>query len=145
MKNIIKGDCVCGNISYEMHTNLTNEQIPMRICSCPFCRRIGAVYSSDPNGKIIIRIKNEKAVEKRQFATKTSQFIFCSECGVMPLIICPIEGKDYAVINLRCCDDIEDLSRAQTHHFSGETLEERVNRRKSTWTGDVQIIKEDNL
>jgi hypothetical protein len=127
-----------------MHTNLTNEQIPMRICSCPFCRKIGAVYSSDPNGQLTIRIKNEKAVEKRRFATKTSQFTFCSDCGVMPFILCTIDGKDYAVINLRCCDDMENFSRAQTHHFSDETIEERLKRRKATWTGDVKIIVENN-
>ena len=42
----IDGKCHCGNISYQFHWPEPGPHIPVRACSCTFCMKHSAVYTS---------------------------------------------------------------------------------------------------
>ena len=97
----IEGGCHCGNIEYVFETSIPLERLYLRECQCSFCRKQGAIYTSDPNGNIYINIKDKRNVTKYKFSTKVIEFIFCKRCGVMPYASMSLDQYSYAVINIR--------------------------------------------
>ncbi len=96
----INGSCFCKNINYIFNSSKKINEIKVRACTCSFCTKHGNRYTSDPDGELIIFIKNCKAIKKLKFATETAEFYICMDCGSVPFIISDIIGKTYAVINV---------------------------------------------
>jgi hypothetical protein len=137
--NTLPGSCFCRNIHFDFSTKISLEELQFRKCSCEFCIKHGSVYTADPNGCLNIAIANESAIIKYRFETETADFLICSQCGAMPVIVSRIEGKLYGVINANCFDVQVHISEPTQKDFSGETREERLNRRKRTWISSVQF------
>jgi hypothetical protein len=138
--NRLNGSCFCKNICFGFSTEIPPEELSYRTCSCEFCTKHGSVYISDPNGSLDIVIANESTVIKYKFETETADFIICSHCGAMPVVVSRIEGKLYGVVNAKCIDDPIRISEPTNKDFSGETKEERLNRRKKAWISTVKIL-----
>ncbi len=133
------GRCFCGNISFEFNSSRDVTELPFRTCSCLFCQKQGGVYTSDPTGTLKVNIQDDSKIIKYQFATKTAEFLICSECGIMQIVISRIEEKVYGIINVKSFDHTIDISNPSMVDFSKETREERLNRRKKTWIGTVVL------
>jgi len=143
MKNKVSGSCHCGNIQYTIYTDLELDQLPRRKCGCSFCKKHGAVYTSDPKGKLRIRIKDRNKLRLYRFGTRTADVYVCSVCGVEPFFICRMDGKDYAVVNINTSiDPVLSTEKYVKSDFSKETKKERLDRRRKTWIPNV--IFEDN-
>jgi len=137
---IIEGGCHCGNISYRYEVNKLLREISVRACTCTFCTKHGAIYTSDPEGKISIKIKAKENIKKYQFASKCTEFIFCGICGVMPLSVTEIDGNIFALINIKTSNkELLDLP-VQIIDFGKELIEESIKRRKSKWISIVEGI-----
>ncbi len=140
-KTIIEGGCHCGNIHYRYTVDQPLKNLSIRVCSCSFCTKQGAVYTSDPGGKLRVSIKEAEHIQKYQFSSKLVDFIFCSICGVMPLSMSEIDGNTFALINIKTAKNTDLLGfPAQTIAFSKETTEESIRRRKSKWIPEVEGI-----
>lgn len=133
------GKCHCGNIRYRYLASETQQVLPVRNCSCEFCRRHGAAYTSDPAGRLEIDVEAPGFVQKYRFSTKVVDFLLCTRCGVMITALTRIDGHDYAALNANTLDGDVMLS-STAMDVSAETPEEGEARRKRNWIGRV-ILK----
>ncbi len=76
-------------------------------------------------------------VQRYRFGTKTADFVFCRKCGVMPFVLSKIEGKTFAGVNINTSDKEYNTNHIKRVSFSGESIEERMERRKRSWIGRV--------
>jgi hypothetical protein len=69
-----------------------------------------------------------------RFGTKTADFHVCSDCGVVPIVTCMIEGARYAVVNVNTFDDVDRSQLVEAaSNFEDETTENRLARRRRNW------------
>ena len=136
----IEGRCHCGNIRITFTLPQPQGAIPVRACSCTFCRKHGGVYTSHPEGKLDVRVTNAAEVQRYRFGTETADFLLCRTCGAVPAVISEIDDRLYGVVNVNCFEDVapEDLLPSVTD-FDGETTDGRLARRQRNWIPDVRI------
>jgi len=135
---IIEGSCHCGNINYCFEVDKPLSHLSVRACTCSFCIKQGAIYTSDPEGKLRINIKEAENIKKYQFASRLTAFIFCQVCGVMPLSVIETDGNIFAVINIRTSNVNLDEVSVQTVDFGEEFVGESLKRRASRWIPVVE-------
>jgi len=136
--NEFDGSCHCGNIGYRLLTGRKADELPLRRCGCSFCRRVGARYTSDPQGELHIRILDPAAVSRYRFASEVVEFLVCARCGCMPVALCQIDGGTYAVINANTLNTPLD-GDADLVDFSAGTPQEGKARRRRNWIGRVTV------
>jgi hypothetical protein len=88
------GGCHCSNIRLGLSTELDPSQIEVRACQCSFCVRHGSRAVADPDGRLIISVKDEARLRRYQFGLRTADYLICRECGVY---VAAIDGKDDAI------------------------------------------------
>ncbi len=134
------GRCHCGNLGVTFETRLRPEQLPVRACTCSFCRTHGARYTSDPAGRVHITVRDPGRVNRYRFALKTADFLICRECGVYLGAVLTAGGSSYATININTLDAAQVLTQASASvTYDGETATERRARRMANWTPVVEI------
>lgn len=128
----MKISCYCQNIQLEL--DWQPQHLQARACDCGFCRRHGALWTSDPDISMRVRIRAPEQVNAYAFATETAHFQVCQNCGCVPYVRTVIDQQPYALVNLRCWQDF-DLTRIQIQavSFVGEDLNARLQRRQARW------------
>jgi hypothetical protein len=53
-----RGSCHCGNVRWILQSSFAFSDLPMRACQCSFCRKHGAVSTSDPKGESRFLLKD---------------------------------------------------------------------------------------
>src|SRR5690242_10251626 len=136
----IEGSCHCGNIAYTLTWDPDPERIPARRCGCSFCQKHGGVWTSNPAGTLTVRIARPAQVSRYEFGTGTAEFLVCSQCGAVPLVISRIDERLFAVVNVNTFDGV-DAARITIApaSFDGEEVGDRLARRKRNWIPDVRI------
>lgn len=139
----IGGGCHCRALTYELRwpgaDGEDEAHIPVRRCSCSFCTRIDGAWTSHPLASLVVFENAGRPATRYRFATGTADFMFCSHCGITPLVTCKIDGQVYAVVNVNTFDDTGSgfsLDFSDTS-FDGESLEERLGRRQARWIPSV--------
>ncbi len=129
---IIRGQCHCGNISYELGTQVAEWEIKARACDCSFCRVHAARNWSDPNGSATIEVGDEQQLQRYLFALETAYFFIFRLCGAKVGAVLFAADGTWSTVNLR----LSDLSEVAEESASyGEESEfERISRRKKGWT-----------
>jgi len=56
MMTVLRGGCHCGNLKVALETSLDPSVLQLRACQCSFCRRHGAVTTSDPAGRLLVEV-----------------------------------------------------------------------------------------
>ena len=136
----IEGGCHCGNIRFRFKPDQPPENLPVRRCTCTFCTKHGAFYTSDPAGHLVVSIREPQAVSTYRFGSHTAEPQLCRQCGAMPLILTRIAGHLYATVNLASAEDFAiPPERIQNVNFEHQTAAERSARRARNWIGDVSI------
>ena len=70
---------------------------------------------------------------------KTADFLICGTCGVFVAATTKVDGKSYAVINVNCFENADDLSGPiTTMDYDAESDAERTARRTDRWTPVVE-------
>lgn len=134
------GGCHCGNLRYRFSTPNTPQDWPVRRCTCTYCTRFGACYTSGPDTRLDVRAHDSDAVSRYEFGTRTAEFFHCGVCGVMLFASCEIDGQRYAVLNINTLDDAEALQLTSTDmDFDGEQTTDRLARRQRNWIADVRL------
>lgn len=138
---IIEGGCHCGNIRFRFETGQPPENLPVRRCTCTFCVKHGAFYTSDPAGSLTVSIRNPQAVSDYRFGTRTAEPQVCRQCGVVPVILARIEEHVYAVVNLATAEGLAIPSECiQDVNYEYQTADERRSRRARTWIAQVIVM-----
>jgi hypothetical protein len=139
---LIHGKCHCGNIAFSLNWEPDPAEIPARACSCSFCSKHGGVWTSNPNGRLRITVKDPTLVSRYAFGTRTAEFNICIRCGVVPVVTSRIDGRLYAVVSINAFEGIDPsrLRRASAS-FDGEETESRLARRKRNWIANVEYVK----
>jgi hypothetical protein len=134
----IRASCHCGNIQVAFDRPESGAPIPARACGCGLCSKLGAAWTSHPDGRFCLRIAEPTGVARYRFGTRTADFHVCLTCGVIPIVTCVIDASRYAVFNVNTFDDVERSRLVETAaNFDGETTENRLARRRRNWTPEA--------
>ena len=140
----IAASCHCGNIRVALDWPASVPTIAARACGCSFCTKHGGVWTSHPDARFRLTVTDEARVTRYQFGTKTADFHVCTTCGVVPIVICTIEGTRYAVFNV---NTFEGEARGQVvtsaSDFEGEAIDSRLARRRRNWAQESGIRYQD--
>jgi hypothetical protein len=134
-----QGSCHCGNLTF---TLAWPDAVPMpaRACGCSFCRKHGGVWTSHPQARLAVRVRDPAQVSTYGFGTRTADFHICTRCGVVPLVSCEAAGRLYAVVNVNALDDMdESLLERSSVDFDDEAGDVRIERRRRRWIADVRM------
>ena len=137
---LIRGQCHCGNVAFELEWDGAPPEIPARACGCSFCVKHGGVWTSSPRATLAVTVRKPEAVSKYAFGTRTATFHVCACCGVVPLVTSEIDNHVYAVVNVNALENVDPawLRRAAAS-FEGEDVESRLARRKRNWIPKVRF------
>ena len=77
-------------------------------------------------------------MNKYRFGHRTADFFICRECGAIPVVTSDVDNTTVGLVDVRMIEGFS-WSRDSTSHsqLGGEGIEERLARRKRTWTGTV--------
>ena len=132
------GRCHCGNIRFWFDWPDQSSVIPVRACGCTLCTKHGAVWTSHPDGRFQLSIGDQSRAARYRFGTKTADFHLCQSCGVIPIVTCEMDGRQYAVFNTNTFDDVDPALFDQSPtDFEGENIDARLARRQRNWTPEA--------
>jgi hypothetical protein len=137
--NELWGSCHCGNVEFTLLTQQSERSLVPRRCGCSMCRRHGASWVSDPDGRLELRCRDASQLSVYQFGQRTSRWIVCVHCGVLTAAISKIEGRLRAVARAQSMIDHHFSSPEVATDFEDESVESRLARRARTWIGAVTI------
>jgi hypothetical protein len=134
MRHAYSGSCHCQNIELRLESDKTPLELGTRADTCSFCAKHNALYTSDPSGALFVTIRDETAVARYRFGTKTADFVMCTTCGVLAAAIMP--DAALAVIHINALDARAEFlaNPVQLADFDGESVEQRLARRRAKWT-----------
>jgi hypothetical protein len=139
---LLNGKCHCGNITFELEWAGGPGEIPARACGCSFCVKHGGVWTSNPNSRLVVAVRDPSLVSKYAFGSRTATFHVCSRCGIVPLVTSEIADHLYAVVNVNVLENIDQARILHaTADFEGEDVESRLARRTRNWIADVCITE----
>jgi len=128
------GGCHCGNISVQLELSRAPDQMPLRSCSCSFCRAHGTRTLSDRDGQAEITVADWSLAEKYRFGSRTADYVLCRRCGVYIGAVCETNSGMRAVINTNCLDDRAAFTqRPAAPDYDGEATDVRLARRATNW------------
>ncbi len=128
---LISGQCHCGHVTVEFR--ITSDKLRARACQCSFCRRHGAKTVTDTDG--FAEIASQGAIHRYRFGLMTADYLLCPECGTYVASALEADGITRVTLNaagLRMEPWADGV--AQPVDYSGETLHERLDRRRAAWT-----------
>jgi hypothetical protein len=135
MPHVFTGACHCGALHLTFETPIEPKTLPLRACSCSFCRKHGVLTTSDPAGTVSVKIDDPTLLQRYRFGTRTTDTLICRNCGIYLAAITEIDGALYAVINVNALDDRSAFERPpEVMDYEGESAGQRQARRKVKWT-----------
>jgi hypothetical protein len=128
------GGCHCGNISVKLRLSRSPEQMPLRSCSCSFCRAHGTRTVSDRDGLVEIAASDWALVERYRFGSRTADYVVCRRCGVYVGAVCATSAGLRAVVNVNCLDERAAFTQTPSApDYDGESTDKRLDRRATNW------------
>ena len=138
--NNVYGSCYCGNISYIAELVYSPSSYTQRTCDCDFCTAHGASYISDSKGKLTIKIRSEKEINRFKQGSGIADFLICKNCGVVVGACYEDGGILYGAINLKSVR--EKIEFGENISVSPKELNdsEKVERWKEIWFSNVELL-----
>ena len=131
----LEGGCHCGRLRIAFTTGRAVTELPLRACQCTFCRRHGALTTSDPEGEVVLTVSELPAPGWYRFGTGTTDFWVCPRCGVYVGAYVESDGQGRAVVNTRALEARDDFTQAPAAmDYGQETREGRLDRRMRVWS-----------
>ena len=137
---LIQGKCHCSNIVFVLAWPGAPTDLVARECGCSFCVKHGGAWTSHPDARLSVTVRQPGVVSRYGFGTETAAFHVCTRCGVVPMVTSEIANRVYAVVNVNTFEDF-DLSRLRREPatFDGEERTSRLARRQRNWIAAVEI------
>jgi len=140
----INGSCHCGAIRFALAWPKSAVDVGVRECGCTFCRKHNGAWTSHPDARLTVSIRDKANVSSYRFGTCSADFQVCARCGVVPLVVSTIGGQAYAVVNVNTFDDTEGITLERTAtDFEGEEVGSRLQRRQRNWIPDLRYDNAD--
>jgi len=130
---VLEGGCHCGNVGVRLFVTRPVGELAARECGCTFCRGRRARWTSDPEGRVEIEVASERDLSRYRFGTQTADFLICRQCGYVVAAVSREDPKR-AVINIDVLERAAELPEATPTDFDAESSEQRLARRRKTWT-----------
>jgi hypothetical protein len=130
---VLEGGCHCGNVEVRLFVTKPVAKMAARECGCTFCRGRRARWTSDPEGKVEISVASGDDLSRYRFGTKTADFLICRRCGYVVAAV-NHEDETRAVVNIDVLERAAELPEAVPTDFDAESREQRLARRRRTWT-----------
>lgn len=137
------GSCHCGNLTLHLDTARTASELPVRQCACTFCARHQPRYTSDPQGRVTVRVSDGELLGRYRFGLKLADFLFCRRCGVFVAVFEPAASGEagLAVINLHVLEEAARFTTPPTRmDYDGEDEAARRARRAKAWTPATLVV-----
>lgn len=106
----------------------------VRACQCSFCRAHGARTTSDPDGSVTFEVRDDAKLQRYRFGARSADFLVCWECGVYLAAICTHPNGQVATLNVNTISPKIDVMEASPVSYDSESFEQRMARRRLTWT-----------
>jgi len=136
----VSGGCHCGNILVELELSRPANTYNPRACDCTFCRKHGAAYISDPQGRLDIRIKSEGDSRFYRQGSGTAECLLCGVCGVLVGALYRENNRIYAAINAQVVDAPTAFGAEQTASPKALAQPDKVNRWRDIWFSRATLI-----
>lgn len=134
------GGCHCGNISVQLRLSQPPDLMPLRSCSCSFCRAHATRTLSDRNGRVEVTAGDWTLVEHYRFGSRTADYLVCRRCGIYVGAFCQTGSGLRAVVNVNCLEDRAAFTQAAAApDYTGEETEARLERRSNNWMPAVMV------
>jgi hypothetical protein len=144
MTRQLAGHCHCGAIRVVMDTPHALAELPLRECTCSFCRRRCALTTSDPDGHLHIEA-TPGSVTRYRFGLNSCDFILCDECGTYVAALTESDIGLLGVVNVRGVAFTGFEGRTpEPMVYDDETAETRLARRKTRWMPAVLVEAQPN-
>jgi hypothetical protein len=135
----MQGGCHCGQIALSFSTAIPPEKFSPRACDCSFCQRHGASFISDPNGGLVIDVKDANALGEYRFGHGLAKFLLCRNCGVFVAVLFEIDDRTFASVNSRCIGGDVSFGNPQTASPQKLNADEKKERWAKIMIADVQV------
>jgi hypothetical protein len=134
----LAGRCHCGNIRVTVDLTDAPAAYAPRACDCEFCRKHGAAWVSDPQGSLLIQIRNEGDTGRYAQGAGIAEMLLCRNCGVLVGALWR-ERRLYGVVNVSVLD--ERAAFADPQQVSPRTLsaDAKRSRWQSIWFANVTL------
>jgi hypothetical protein len=114
-----KGSCHCGAVTFSVDLPSLDGLVA---CNCSICGRTGAIMAFLPQDKLTELTGKDKLTDY-QFGKQSIHHTFCSICGVRPYASGKgSDGNAWAMVNVRCLDDVDTHELAVAQKFDGKAL-----------------------
>ena len=131
------GRCHCRNVELAFTTELAT--LPLRACTCEFCRRHGARTTSDPHGDVHITVHDPALLRRYRFGLATADVLLCGRCGVYVGVVLAAEDGAWATVNANTFEPMP-TGVATPVGYDGEDAAQRVARRRASWTPCTLVV-----
>ena len=135
----LTGGCHCGNILMEIGLARPPSEYHPRACDCEFCSKHAASYVSDPQGSLLIRIKDERDCGKYRQGNGIVDCLLCRNCGVLVGALYPDDGRLYATVNSNILDGVEFGAQVSVSPKK-LSANEKTERWRAIWFADVRVV-----
>jgi hypothetical protein len=130
-----EGGCHCGRLRVSFTTAHAPTELPLRACQCTFCRRHGALTTSDPDGEIVLTVAETPPGGWYRFGTGVTDFWVCASCGVYVGAYVEVGGRGRAVVNARALDARSEFTQAPASmDYGQESRDGKLERRGRVWS-----------
>lgn len=137
---IYEGGCHCGELRYRLDWPAAAGHMPARRCTCAYCTRFNAAWTSHPEAGLDLVASEPDVVRRYRFGTETADFLFCARCGVTVAAIGEAPQGPIAIVNVNTLDRCDELEFDHSDSdFEEETREQRLARRAERWIGRVAL------
>jgi hypothetical protein len=135
------GHCHCAALAFAFRTSLPPERWSVRACQCSFCRRHGALSTSDPAGELEFQVRRPEALQRYRFAQRTADFLLCRECGVYVGAQIVTDRGAFGIINVLALPLLQvSVLAPLAMDYDAESATERIARREQRWTPLARVV-----
>ncbi|MHB8406154.1 MAG: GFA family protein [Gammaproteobacteria bacterium] len=134
------GGCHCGNIRVELELARAPDSYHPRACDCDFCRQHNAAYVSDPQGSLVIRIKDQRLSGRYRQGSGQAEFLFCGNCGVLVGVLYRHDGRVYAAVNAKAVEGGKSFGAEQPVSPKTLSASEKARRWQDIWFSNISIV-----
>lgn len=136
----VNGGCHCGNILVDLELARAPDSYYPRACDCGFCRQHDAAYVSDPQGSLVIRIKDEHLSGRYRQGSGQAEFLFCGNCGVLVGVLYRHDGRLFAAVNAKAVEGGKSFGAEKTVSPKTLSASGKVKRWQEIWFSSVSIV-----
>ena len=136
----MNGGCHCGNVLVELELARAPDTYHPRACDCDFCTKHNAAYVSDPQGSLVIRIKDQHLSGRYRQGSGQAEFLFCRNCGVLVSVIYRNDGRLFAAVNAKAVSGGKVFGAEQTVSPKMLSADDKAKRWQDVWFSNVSIV-----